>query len=112
MFKPVNPNNDPSLQLKEIREAHRKKWEQERHAEGSDLQQESLVGDGSGAMARPFEEPQGESIRDDLKRKAHDVDSDDVEFVSQAKKPKARVEEAPRSLFGTVPALVVRWDSS
>lgn len=59
-------------------------------------------------MARPFEEPQGEFIRDDRKRKVGDVDPDDVEFVSQAKKPKARVEEAPRSLFGTVPALPVR----
>ena len=108
IFKHVKPKNDPDLQLKEIREAHRKKWEQERQAEGSGLQQESSSArDGPGGTARSSEGPQGESANGSRKRKAVDSESDEIEFVSQAKKPKTKVVEAPRSLFATVPVLPV-----
>lgn len=108
IFTRVRPKNDPILQLAERRKAEQRKWEESKQAEGSDSQKESLSRDGSVPISRPFEEPQESSDKKGRKRKAADDESEDeVEFVSQAKKPKPKTEEGPRSIFGNSPVLPV-----
>lgn len=111
IFNKVKPQNDPARQLEERRKAAHRKWLEEKQAESGGSQQEAIAP----AVARPFEAPT--DVTDEAstskieKRKADEVESDDdVKFVSQAKtkKPKATMEEGPRSIFGMPAAMPVR----